>query len=189
MENDPTFSLCRLLGFVGPDSDQDYPTGVETIKVLACDGIHEDGLALFRDAGWDVPIFDPIKDPDALALALADVDADAVFVRNCTKITQDSLENVAHLMVIGRTHSLDTRPPTRLLVAPLLGVHSKCVTPVNALPEAAVRGGLGINIVNFALGAGGDCQARAAITVDRAVDDAQLQAWRAMPGVLSLAQV
>ena len=50
-------------------------------------------------------------------------------------------------------------------------------------------GGLGINIVNFALGAAGDGQARAAITVDRAVDDAQLQALRSMPGVLSLAQV
>ena len=24
------------------------------MKVLACDGIHEDGLALFRDAGWTV---------------------------------------------------------------------------------------------------------------------------------------
>jgi hypothetical protein len=50
-------------------------------------------------------------------------------------------------------------------------------------------GGLGINIVNFALGAAGDGQARAAITVDRALDDAQLATLRAMPGVLSLAQV
>ena len=24
------------------------------MKVLACDGIHEDGLGLFRDAGWTV---------------------------------------------------------------------------------------------------------------------------------------
>ena len=50
-------------------------------------------------------------------------------------------------------------------------------------------GALGINIVNFALGAAGDGQARAAITVDRALDDAQLATLRAMPGVLSLAQV
>ncbi|MEO5962108.1 MAG: phosphoglycerate dehydrogenase, partial [Thermomonas sp.] len=70
------------------------------MKVLACDGIHDDGLALFRDAGWDVAISDPIKDPDALALALADVDA--VLVRSSTKITQDSLKDAAHLKVIGR---------------------------------------------------------------------------------------
>ncbi len=50
-------------------------------------------------------------------------------------------------------------------------------------------GALGINIVNFALGAAGDGQARAAITVDRTVDESQLSALRAMPGVLSLAQV
>ena len=49
-------------------------------------------------------------------------------------------------------------------------------------------GELGINIVNFALGAAGDGQARAAITVDRALDETQLANLRAMPGVLSLAQ-
>ncbi|MEO6227043.1 MAG: phosphoglycerate dehydrogenase [Thermomonas sp.] len=70
------------------------------MKVLACDGIHEDGLALFRDAGWDVAISDPIKDPDVLALALADVDA--VLVRSSTKITQDSLKDATRLKVIGR---------------------------------------------------------------------------------------
>lgn len=70
------------------------------MKVLACDGIHEDGLALFREAGWDVVISDPIKDPDALALALADVDA--VLVRSATRITRDSLNDAAHLKVIGR---------------------------------------------------------------------------------------
>ena len=41
------------------------------MKVLACDGIHEDGLALFREAGWDVLVSPPIKDPQALKLALA----------------------------------------------------------------------------------------------------------------------
>ena len=45
------------------------------MKVLACDGIHEDGLALFREAGWDVLVSPPIKDPEALKLALADADA------------------------------------------------------------------------------------------------------------------
>ncbi|MGV8923627.1 MAG: phosphoglycerate dehydrogenase [Thermomonas sp.] len=70
------------------------------MKVLACDGIHEDGLTLFRDAGWDVAISDPIKDPDALALALAD--CDAVLVRSSTRITPECLQDATRLKVIGR---------------------------------------------------------------------------------------
>ena len=50
-------------------------------------------------------------------------------------------------------------------------------------------GAAGINIVNFALGAAGDGQARAAITLDRPMDDAHLATLRAIPGVLSLQQV
>lgn len=50
-------------------------------------------------------------------------------------------------------------------------------------------GAAGVNIVNFALGAAGDGQARAAITVDRPMDESQLNALRAIPGVLSLQQV
>ena len=50
-------------------------------------------------------------------------------------------------------------------------------------------GAAGVNIVNFALGAAGDGQARAAITIDRAVDDAHLAELRATPGVLSLPQI
>jgi len=50
-------------------------------------------------------------------------------------------------------------------------------------------GTAGINIVNFALGAAGDGQARAAITVDQPLSEAQLEVLRATPGVLSLQQV
>jgi phosphoglycerate dehydrogenase-like enzyme len=57
-------------------------------------------LALFRDAGWDVAITDPIKDPDALASALAD--CDAVLVRSSTRITHESLKDATRLKVIGR---------------------------------------------------------------------------------------
>ena len=39
------------------------------MKVLACDGIHDSGLALFRDAGWDVQVSEPIKDASRLAAA------------------------------------------------------------------------------------------------------------------------
>lgn len=70
------------------------------MKVLACDGIHEDGLALLREAGWDVLVSPPIKDPEALKLALSD--ADAVLVRSATQITEDSLAGASRLKVIGR---------------------------------------------------------------------------------------
>jgi hypothetical protein len=47
-------------------------------------------------------------------------------------------------------------------------------------------GAAGVNIVNFSLGAKGDGEALAAITVDRLVQEAQLLALRGIPGVLSL---
>jgi D-3-phosphoglycerate dehydrogenase len=70
------------------------------MKVLACDGIHDDGLALFRAAGWDVAISEPVKDPDVLAAALTGVDA--VLVRSATRVPADALRNAANLKVIGR---------------------------------------------------------------------------------------
>jgi D-3-phosphoglycerate dehydrogenase / 2-oxoglutarate reductase len=50
-------------------------------------------------------------------------------------------------------------------------------------------GAAGVNIVNFSLGATGDGQALAAITVDRPVPAAQVAALRGIPGVLSLEAV
>ena len=70
------------------------------MKVLACDGIHEDGLALFRDAGWTVEISEPIKDPAALSQALTGVDA--LLVRSATAVTAASIEHANALRVIGR---------------------------------------------------------------------------------------
>ena len=71
------------------------------MKVLACDGIHEDGLALFREAGWDVAVApEPIKDPATLAEALADVDA--VLVRSATPVPAAALVPGARLRVVGR---------------------------------------------------------------------------------------
>jgi D-3-phosphoglycerate dehydrogenase len=70
------------------------------MKVLACDGIHEDGLALFRDAGWDVVVSDPIKEPAALAAALKGVDA--ILVRSATKVPAEALADAGQLRVIGR---------------------------------------------------------------------------------------
>ena len=70
------------------------------MRVLACDGIHEDGLALFRGAGWDVEVSDPVKDPSVLAARLADVDA--LLVRSATPVTAEALANAPRLKVIGR---------------------------------------------------------------------------------------
>ena len=47
-------------------------------------------------------------------------------------------------------------------------------------------GSAGVNIINFSLGAKGDGEAVAAITVDREVTDAQLGGLRTIPGIMSL---
>lgn len=70
------------------------------MKVLACDGIHEDGLALFREAGWDVAVSAPIKEPDALSQALAGVDV--LLVRSATPVTAEAIAGAKQLKVIGR---------------------------------------------------------------------------------------
>jgi D-3-phosphoglycerate dehydrogenase len=71
------------------------------MKVLACDGIHDDGLALFRDAGWEVAVApEPVKDPARLAAMLADVDA--LLVRSATPVPADAMSRGGPLRVIGR---------------------------------------------------------------------------------------
>jgi D-3-phosphoglycerate dehydrogenase len=70
------------------------------MRVLACDGIHEDGLALFRQAGWAVEVSEPIKDPQVLAAKLEGFDA--VLVRSATQVPAEALANAPKLRVIGR---------------------------------------------------------------------------------------
>ena len=70
------------------------------MKVLACDGIHPDGLDLFREAGWDVEVSEPIKDPAVLAKALGGVDV--LLVRSSTLVTADAIKDARQLKVIGR---------------------------------------------------------------------------------------
>jgi len=70
------------------------------MRILALDGIHADGLTLFRDAGYTVETGEPIKDPQLLAAKLAEVDA--VLVRSATTVTAESLAKATHLKVIGR---------------------------------------------------------------------------------------
>ena len=81
------------------------------MRILALDGIHADGLNLFRDAGWEVETSEPIKDAALLAEKLADVDA--VLVRSATQVGADALAKASRLKVIGRagagvdTHDVD----------------------------------------------------------------------------------
>jgi D-3-phosphoglycerate dehydrogenase len=71
------------------------------MKVLACDGIHDDGLALFRDAGWEVAVApEPVKVPSRHAAMLADVDA--LLVRSATPVPAEALLPGGCLRVIGR---------------------------------------------------------------------------------------
>ena len=70
------------------------------MKVLACDGIHDSGLALFRDAGWDVQVSEPIKEPARLAAALDGVDA--LLVRSATPVTAEAIAGTTSLRVVGR---------------------------------------------------------------------------------------
>jgi D-3-phosphoglycerate dehydrogenase len=70
------------------------------MRILALDGIHVDGLNLFREAGWEVETGDPIKDPAVLAEKLAGFDA--VLVRSATSVSADSLAKATNLKVIGR---------------------------------------------------------------------------------------
>jgi len=70
------------------------------MRVLACDGIHEDGLAEMREAGWTVEVSDPIKDQAVLAKKLEGVDA--LLVRSATSVSAEAIANATQLKVIGR---------------------------------------------------------------------------------------
>ena len=62
------------------------------MKILACDGIHADGLTLFKEAGFEVEISDPIKDVAVLAEKLKDFDG--IMVRSATLISAEALRNI-----------------------------------------------------------------------------------------------
>lgn len=70
------------------------------MRILACDGIHADGLTLFKEAGYTVEISDPIKDARVLATKL--VGFDAILVRSATLINAEALSYATNLKVIGR---------------------------------------------------------------------------------------
>src|SRR5690606_8699789 len=104
----------RFPGCPGPDAcPASAPAGVAAgpplfcanreewqMRVLACDGIHPEGLALFRQAGWEVEESEAIKDPKVLAARLENVDA--VLVRSATPVPAEALARATALKVIGR---------------------------------------------------------------------------------------
>ncbi len=66
------------------------------MKIIVADKISERGIALLREAGWEV------LTPAAAALPSELAQADALVVRSATKVTAGFLEKAAKLRVIGR---------------------------------------------------------------------------------------
>ena len=70
-----------------------------TMRILICDPIAEDGIAIFRQAGADVDIKTGQK-PEDLKKCVNGYDA--LVVRSETKITREILDATTHLQVVGR---------------------------------------------------------------------------------------
>ncbi len=66
------------------------------MKIVVADKINERGLALLREAGWQV------AQPAASALGAELADADALIVRSATRVTRELLERAPKLRVVGR---------------------------------------------------------------------------------------
>ena len=66
------------------------------MKIIVADKISERGIALLRDAGWNVVM------PTAANLPSEIADADALVVRSATKVTAALLEKAGRLRAIGR---------------------------------------------------------------------------------------
>jgi D-3-phosphoglycerate dehydrogenase len=69
------------------------------IKILALDGLSEEGVAVFRHAGFKVDEMPPQK-PAELAALIGGYDG--LVVRSGTKVTAEAFQNVGRLKVIGR---------------------------------------------------------------------------------------
>jgi len=82
------------------------------MKIIVADKISERGIALLREAGWEV------LTPAAAAVPSELANADALVVRSATKVTAALLEKAARLRVIGRAgvgvDNVDVEAATRL---------------------------------------------------------------------------
>ncbi len=83
-------------------------------RILALDNLNEEGVALFREAGFEVDVRPPMK-PAELAAVINDYDG--IVVRSATKVTAEALEPAVRLRVIGRagagTDNIDKEAATR----------------------------------------------------------------------------
>lgn len=68
-------------------------------RILALDGVSEEGIAILRDAGFDVDI-KPAQKPSELASIIGAYDG--LIVRSATKVTAEVIEKAGKLKVIGR---------------------------------------------------------------------------------------
>jgi phosphoglycerate dehydrogenase-like enzyme len=89
------------------------------MKILACDGIHADGLNLFKEAGFTVETSDPIKDLAVLAEKLQQYDG--IMVRSATLITAESLARP----VICKSSAVPVPALIRLMLRPPLPAASR----------------------------------------------------------------
>ncbi|MBM3288762.1 MAG: phosphoglycerate dehydrogenase, partial [Candidatus Hydrogenedentes bacterium] len=68
-------------------------------RILALDGVSEEGINILRGAGFDVDI-KPAQKPAELAAIIGDYDG--LIVRSATKVTAEAIEKAGKLKVIGR---------------------------------------------------------------------------------------
>ena len=83
-------------------------------RILALDNLNEEGVALFRQQGFEVDVRPPMK-PAELAAVINDYDG--LVVRSATKVTAEAFEPSRRLRVIGRagagTDNIDKEAATR----------------------------------------------------------------------------
>ncbi len=75
-----------------------YP--LKGVKILVCDSIHEEGVGMMREAGFEVDLKTSI-DGDELAKIIGGYDA--IVVRSRTKVTREVLTGSGRLRVIARS--------------------------------------------------------------------------------------
>ena len=68
-------------------------------RILALDGVSDEGIAILRGAGFDVDV-KPAQKPAELAAMIGGYDG--LIVRSATKVTAESIESAGKLKVIGR---------------------------------------------------------------------------------------